>query len=97
MAFAVNRRMSKPRYFVAGDLVFASARLENRPKASIPYIFSASRPSAVRSGCSAAPRTAAWYVEALSRGAAGRLAYLQETAQADGHPSRRLRGCRVLS
>src|SRR6266446_429090 len=93
----VNRRMSKPRYFVAGDLVFAGARLENRPKSSIPYIFSASRPSAVRSGYRRATRTAARYVEALSRGAAGRLAYWQETAQADGHPSRRLSGCRVLS
>ena len=29
----------KPRYFVAGNLVFAGARLENRPKSSIPYIF----------------------------------------------------------
>jgi hypothetical protein len=34
---------------------------------------------------------------ALSRGGDARLAYWRETGPADGHPSRRLRGCRVLS
>src|SRR3984893_3177654 len=87
----------KPRYFEGAISYSPACDWRIGPKSSIPLMFSASRPSAVCSGYRRASRTAASYVEALSRGAAARLAYWRETAQADGHPSRRLSGCRVLS
>jgi hypothetical protein len=48
-----------PRYFEAGDLVFARTRLQNRTQSSILLFFSTSRPSAVRSGYTRAELSAA--------------------------------------